>query len=104
MSYGLNDFARDAREISRANGFTNPASIEETDHTCTKLILIIDEVCEALHEVRKTGDIEAFGEELADVLIRTVDLSHDLGIDLDGIVARKMEKNRARAYRHGAKF
>lgn len=102
--YALNRFSKDAREISRANGFDNPESIEQVEMTATKLMLIVDECCEALHEVRKTGDVDAFGEELADILIRTVDLGHDLGIDFDGIVERKMAKNRGRGYKHGAKF
>lgn len=102
--YKLNDFSRDAREISRANGFDNPTSIAEVEKTATKLMLIVDECCEALHEVRKTGDEAAFGEELADILIRTVDLGYDLGIDFDTIVEAKMAKNRGRGYRHGAKF
>lgn len=67
-------------------------------------MLIVDECCEALTEVRKTGDKDAFGEELADILIRTVDLAYDLDIDLDGIVDAKMAKNKTRAHRHGAKF
>lgn len=103
-TYNFNAFAAECREISRVNGFDNPQSISETEKTATKLILIIDEVCEALHEVRKTGDVDAFGEELADVIIRTADLSHDLGIDLDSIIERKMQKNRGRGFRHGAKF
>lgn len=104
MTYNLNQFSADARDISRANGFDNPVSLDQTELTATKLMLIVDECCEALREVRKTGDLEAFGEELADILIRTVDLGHDLDIDFDRIVEAKMTKNRARAFRHGARF
>lgn len=42
-------------------------------------------------------------EELADVLIRLLDTAKRHDIDLDLEVAKKLEKNRARGYRHGGK-
>jgi NTP pyrophosphatase (non-canonical NTP hydrolase) len=44
-----------------------------------------------------------FGEELADTLIRVLDLASGLGIDLDSAVSAKLEKNKHRGYRHGGK-
>lgn len=103
MSYDLNRFAKDMRDISRANGFENPQSIDEVERTATKLLLINEEVLEAWREVRKTGNKEAFAEELADVIIRVADLTVDLGIDLDEVIDAKVEKNRNRPFKHGAK-
>lgn len=105
MSTGhdLNTLAAMIRETSRANGFENPASIDQVEMTATKLLLICEEVLEAWREVRKTGDMDAFAEELADTVIRVLDLTVDLGIDIDAVMAEKMEKNRHRPYKHGAK-
>lgn len=103
MSYGLNKFASDMREISRERGFSNPESIDQVELTAMKLLLICEEVLEAWREVRKTGNQEAFAEEIADIIIRAVDLTVDLGIDLDAVVDAKVEKNRNRPHMHGAK-
>lgn len=70
----------------------------------TSLMLIVTEVAEATEEFRKDHRIGQFGEELADVLIRTIELGVGLGIDLDLEVEAKMEKNRHRGERHGGRL
>jgi NTP pyrophosphatase (non-canonical NTP hydrolase) len=67
-----------------------------------KLALITSEVSEALEAYRK-DDPANFAEELADTLIRVLDLASGLGIDLDSAVAAKLEQNKQRGYRHGGK-
>lgn len=99
--YNLNQFSADARAISRTNGFEGPSDISDHLQVSQKLMLIVSECAEAMEEVRKTQDIEAFGEELVDILIRVVDLGYDMGIDFDAITERKMAKNRERGFRHG---
>lgn len=42
-----------------------------------------------------------FREELADALIRLMDLAGSLGIDLEEEMIRKMHKNEKRPYKHG---
>lgn len=69
----------------------------------TRLALIHSEVSEALEALR-VGDMENFAEELADVVIRVADLAGGLGIDLEGEIKKKMEKNKARGYKHGKRF
>lgn len=82
-----------------------------------KLLLINSEVAEALEELRNhplseypmpgylcdviTGKPEGFSVELADALIRTLDLMYECGIDIDEVVKAKMEFNATRPYKHG---
>ena len=46
---------------------------------------------------------EKVGVELADVVIRVLDLAEMLDIDLTGIILTKMKYNESRPYRHGNK-
>jgi len=68
----------------------------------TLLALVHSEVSEALEAARK-DDREELAEELADVVIRVLDLAEHEGIDLADAVLAKMEKNRGRSHRHGGK-
>lgn len=77
-----------------------------------RLALIHSEVSEAV-ECLRNGEIrfdtEANGKpvglstELADIMIRTMDLATALGIDLEVEIARKHEYNKTRSHRHGGK-
>jgi len=75
----------------------NPSILPE------KLALIHSEVSEALEALRD-DDKETFQEELADVIIRVLDLAGYLGIDIDAQVEAKMEKNRGRPHLHGREW
>ena len=66
------------------------------------LMLITTEVAEAMEAFRH-NDKANFAEELADVVIRTVGLSHGMDINLGQAIMDKMERNRTRAYQHGGK-
>lgn len=57
------------------------------------LALIASEVGEAVNECRHESPSENFGEELADIILRTVDLAQWQGIDLNAVIQAKMEKN-----------
>jgi NTP pyrophosphatase (non-canonical NTP hydrolase) len=70
---------------------------------CTCLALIHTEVAEATEAVRNSNEPN-FEEELADVVIRVLDLCEGLGIGIDARIAEKLEKNRTRGLRHGGKI
>ena len=81
----------------------------------TLLCLVHSEVSEALEDYRKgfsmteqlrcPGDGKPYGipSELADILIRVMDLCGLYGIDIDRAVKEKLLYNGSRAYRHGGK-
>jgi len=80
-----------------------------------KLALIHSEISEALQEYRNEprdigvhwtgvgGKPEGFPVELADAVIRILDLCGHLGIDLEKYIEMKHEYNKTRPYRHGGK-
>ena len=86
-----------AYEISKAKGW-----YENTINIPEKLALIHSEVSEALDAYRNYED-EHLGEELADIVIRTLDLASYLGINMQDQILAKMERNEKREFRHGGK-
>jgi NTP pyrophosphatase (non-canonical NTP hydrolase) len=101
-----------AGDNARKHGFgfpTNNAEINE------KLLLIVSEITEAMDELR--AGIQptqvytefpdkpcGFGIELADAVIRILDLASCLGIDLEGLILQKMTYNEGRPFKHGKEF
>lgn len=84
------------------------------DQIAGKLLMIHAEVSEAAEELRRTPlnaindekfeDFDkpaGFGVELADIIIRVLDLSEAMGIDITAALASKIVYNRSRGYRHG---
>ena len=79
-----------------------------------KLALIHAEISEALEEYRdghmdlyykdESGKPEGFGVELADAIIRILDLCGYLGIDIGELVELKHGYNKGRPWRHGSKL
>ncbi len=90
--------------INREKGWTRPGPEDWADNHMipAKLALIHSEVSEALEAFREDSQ-EGFEEELADIIIRTIDLAHGMGINIDYRVRAKIEKNRDREFRHGGK-
>lgn len=84
----------------------------ELEHVITKMALITCEVSEAIEELRsgklawetyysEGGKPEGVPSELADVVIRTMDLAYMLSIDLPEIIEEKLNYNDTRGYKHG---
>jgi len=63
------------------------------------LALVASEVGEAINECRNEHPSDAFGEELADIILRVLDLAHWQGIDIDKEINQKMIKNEIRGNR-----
>ena len=76
----LNDLARQINDNARAKGFWDDAE-------------------------RNMGEMLMLAvSELADCIIRCLDTMHSLGVDIDGVVARKMAYNASRPHKHGKAY
>jgi NTP pyrophosphatase (non-canonical NTP hydrolase) len=101
----LKRLGRVAHSIAREKGFyENPPTIPD------RLCLIHSEISEALEAYRDDKVDIYFRDnakpdglivELADAIIRIVDLAYYLGLDIDEAVALKMSYNAGRPYQHG---
>lgn len=69
----------------------------------TRLMLIVSEVSEAM-EADRNGDKENLAEELADIIIRTLDLSYSLNINIGKTIIDKHLINMKRSYKHGKRY
>jgi len=100
----LNKLGSEILEINKANGWnvTTPENWEDTYKIPAVLALITSETSEAL-EAFRNNDKDNFAEECADQIIRILDLTAGLEIDIDMILRAKLDKNKRRGYRHGGK-
>lgn len=63
------------------------------------LALVASEVGEAVNECRGDKPTGKFAEELADIILRVVDLAESHDIDLEKVIANKMKINYNRGTR-----
>jgi NTP pyrophosphatase (non-canonical NTP hydrolase) len=91
-------------EINTANGWdvAKPADWDDPYKIPALLALIHTEVAEATEGFRH-NDKENFAEECADIVIRVLDLTEGLGIDIEAAITAKLEKNKQRGFKHGGK-
>lgn len=92
-------------EIAETHGFhEGPEEGVDERSRAKVLALIHSEVSEALEADRNNEGIEAYSEELADIVIRVMDHAACEDMDLETVIEEKMEKNRQREYKHGKEY
>ena len=107
----INELAEEIHSWAVGNGFFEPDKVRDFDGM---LANVHGEVSEALEEWRDGrgftetyysdgGKPEGIPSELADIVIRVLDMCAYYGIDLEEIIRIKFEYNRTRAYRNGGK-
>lgn len=82
----------------------DPKSIYGTHILLAKLALVGTEVSEACEAVRKPELRGTLGEELADIVLRVMDLAEAMDIDLFKAICQKMDINMDRPHMHGGKL
>ena len=106
--YGLDDLSGILHEIAKEKGFWDGEYTH--DKVGNKLALVHSEVTEVLEAIRKSQGSEKVVEEMADVIIRLLDVYAAMRNEeavlhsLDEILHKKMEKNKARPALHGNLF
>lgn len=124
----LNVYRDQCGQAAEANGWHNKYQFAEAhvraygpryeqallDHIVAKTALIGCEVAEAIEEIRdghepcetyygEGGKPEGYPSELADVIVRALDLAYMLGIDIEDAVQEKLAFNASRGQMHGGK-
>lgn len=104
----MNKIGDEIKEWRIKKGFYTPTGIlpdifveaSYGDMMLGKLMLVVTEISEAAEAVRH-NDFDNFKEELADTIIRLLDIARSCGIDIDGEVLKKVNKNKERPMKHG---
>jgi NTP pyrophosphatase (non-canonical NTP hydrolase) len=106
--YGLDALAAVLHEIAREKGFWDGEYSH--DKIGNKLALVHSEVTEVLEAIRKSKGSEQVVEEMADVIIRLLDVyaamrnEEQILHSLDEVLEAKINKNKERPRLHGNLF
>lgn len=106
--YGLDALAAMLHETAIEKGFWDGEY--SNDKIGNKLALVHSEVTEVLEAIRKTKGSEQIVEEMADVIIRLLDVyaamrnKEDVYHSLDEVMEAKINKNKERPRLHGNLF
>lgn len=104
----LNDLAQRIHQTAVGHGFW-----ETEDRNFGEMIALAhSELSEALEEHRsgkpafyyEAGKPEGTAVELADCIIRCLDTLHSLNVNIDALVAAKLDFNDSRPYKHGRRY
>ena len=111
LVHGLSALGKRINTFVASRGFYTPTSVAAElcpvaltfgDAMLGKLMLVNTELCEAA-EAARDGDMDNFKEEIADAVIRLLDICGACGIDIEEAVAQKMLVNMSRPPKHGRK-
>jgi NTP pyrophosphatase (non-canonical NTP hydrolase) len=106
--YGLDALSAVLHETARSKGFWDGEY--SYDKVGNKLALVHSEVTEVLEAIRKNQGSEKIVEEMADVIIRLLDIyaamrnEEEILHSLDEILEYKLNKNKERPKLHGNLF
>jgi len=108
-TWSLNELAYEVYVWRASKKFYTPHALETEalrDAMLGKLFLVQSEVSEAGEAVRgyekdPNAALANFKEELADTIIRIMDIVGTMGIDIDAVIKDKMRVNWGRPDRHG---
>ena len=106
--YGLDALAATLHETAKEKGFWD--GDYNHDKVGNKLALIHSEVTEVLEAIRKSKGSEHVVEEIADIIIRTLDVyaamrnEEEVLHSLDEILEKKININKDRPRLHGNRF
>ena len=114
MSKTIRCWADAIHENAKEHGWWDDAATAEEKHKILpeKLLLVITELAEATEDDRNGtmdtylsagGKPEGFWVEVADAVIRILDLAGAFKVDLEHIIEVKHEYNKTRPHRHGGK-
>ena len=106
--YGLDALSAILHETAREKGFWDGEY--SNDKVGNKLALVHSEVTEVLESIRKSNGSESIVEEMADVIIRLLDIyaamrnEEQILHSLDEVLEAKINKNKERPRLHGNLF
>ena len=107
MTY-LDNIADDLHQIAKEKGFW-PEQVDDIFIT-KQLMMVVSEAVEVMEAIRKDKGKQQVADEMADIIIRTLDLYAGLvengytDISLDEALDNKTNFNKTRPERHGVRF
>jgi len=107
MTY-LAEMGEHLHQVAKKKGFW-PENVDDIFIT-KQLMMIVSETVEVMEAIRKDQGKEAVAKEMADIVIRTLDLyagleeSGYVDISLDKALEEKSKFNKTRPERHGVRF
>ena len=115
----IKEWQVDVNDVAFKKGWYDDwPDVYDPHHVASRLANVMRECGEALEDLKRAKKIEdlkvvkykmddskpfGFGIELADVVIRTMDLAELLDIDLQKMMEEKHAYNKTRKHRHGGK-
>jgi len=109
LSTWMFTIAREVHACAKAHGWWDGVELTP-DVVASKLALIHSEISEALEAIRNgypqdkhCPEFGNFEIELADAMIRIMDLTEAMGLNIERALLAKHEFNKSRPYKHGGK-